>query len=654
MRLHSKLALFGAVLVLVGVGATGAAGLWLIDRQAERAARERLAAATDFAVAEYEGLLANARTTGEVLAARLPAASFAAVEAGEAAPDVAASLASLVRGPRRVEAADSIALIARDGTVLLEVVRDRGPSRGGQWPGDEAVMAALGGETALGVEVFPGGGLRAVAVLPVRVGAGAGSAGADAAGGTTGDAVAGVVAVTSFIDDEVADELRRITGFDVAFFAQERVVASAARRASGPAGAAAVGEEFGQAWPRVAAGEEVESAIGGPLRRALVRYAPLRDTGGDVVGAVAVSAEIELLGVGRRESVVLLAGAMAVVLTLALASDAYASRALSRPLTRLVAAARRMGAGDLASPVSDATERAAGPRRDEVAELAAEMEAMRSRLAAAAESQAELNRLKDEYLSSVAHELRSPLAALAASVELLAEEAGTEDAAAEPLPAGEHAHHAHRAHFVDIVRRHTATLRALVDNLLDLGSLRAGRFRIEPRPTAGAAVAEEALEAAAPELAARGQRVSLRASRDTPHVQADPRHLRQVLINLLSNAAKYGPEQSVVEVVIEERDGAVRFEVADRGPGIPSEERERLFDAYFRAESTSRAAPGVGLGLAIVKAIVDAHGGRLGVESAPGEGTRFWVELPAAGGATTDGHSEDGAADGVRSRRRSG
>ncbi|HEU5315724.1 MAG TPA: hypothetical protein VFX49_06405, partial [Chloroflexota bacterium] len=93
-------------------------------------------------------------STGEVLAARLPAAAFQAAEparATEAAPEVAASVIALVRGPRRVEAADSIALIARDGTVLLEVVRDRAASRGGRWPGDEAVTAALGGETALGL-----------------------------------------------------------------------------------------------------------------------------------------------------------------------------------------------------------------------------------------------------------------------------------------------------------------------------------------------------------------------------------------------------------------------------------------------------------------------------------------------------------------------
>lgn len=614
LRLQTKLALFGAVLVLAGVGLTGATGLWLIDRQAEHAAQERLAAASEFAVAEYESLVENARITGEVLAARLPAQLLQSTEAG-LSPEEVAALMSLVRGPRRVEAADSIAIIGRDGTVLVEVVRDRGPSRGGQWPGDEAVASALGGETAVGIEIFPGGGLRAVAVVPVLLGT-VGTPGVTGSVSTTEQGVAGAVAVTSFIDDEVASQIRRITGFDVAFFAGDRAVAASLRRASSPAGGAALGEQLPGVWPRVAAGDGVDAAIGGPLQRVLVRYAPLRDTGGDVIGAVAVGAGIELLGVGRRETLALFAGTVGVVLALALVLDAYAARALSRPLARLVIAVRRMAGGDLASPVSGADARQPRGRRDEVAELAVAVEEMRLELAAAAESQAQLARLKDEYLSSVAHELRSPLAALAASVELL-EEPG------DGLSRDE------RSHFVGIVRRNADGLRALVDNLLDLGSLRAGRFRVEPRPTPAAVIVEEAIEDVSPHLEARRQRVTCRIPNPAPVVQADPRRLRQVLVNLLSNAAKYGPEDEEVEVAVELRDGAVRFTVTDRGPGIPPEEQSRLFDSYFRSELTSRAAPGIGLGLAIVKGIVDAHGGRAGVESAPGTGTRFWVELPA-------------------------
>jgi signal transduction histidine kinase len=623
LRLQTKLALFGAALVLTTGGLTGAAGWWLIDRQTERTARERLSAASDFAVAEYEALTENARIAGEVLAARLApslshdlAHASVGLESG-LTPELAASLTSLVRGPRRVEAADSIAVIARDGTVLLEVVRDGGPSRGGQWPGDDAVTAALGGETSVGVEVFPGGGLRAVAVLPL------GTAGVGAAGTTPpNETPAAALAVTSFLDDDAAEWLSRVTGFQVAFFAGERAVAASRRPPAAPHGAdrGALQEQLARVWPRVAGGDPAEAEIGGPLQRTLVRYAPLRGTGGDVIGAVAVSAGIEVLGVGRRQTLALFAAALGVVLALALASGAYASRVLSRPLANLVAAVRRIGAGDLATPVTEGEPPAAATNgRDEVAELATAVEDMRRRLAAAADSQKQLARLKDEYLFSVAHELRSPLAALAGSVELLAEPR-------DELPTEE------RARFTGIVQRHTAALRSLVDNLLDLGSLRAGRFRIEPCPTPAVVVVEEAIEDVAPFLDVRRLTVVRRVPTPSPVAWADPRRLRQVLVNLLSNAAKYGPADSVVEIVVEQRRGAVRFSVADRGPGLRSEEQARLFDPYFRSDATSRAAPGVGLGLAIVKAIADAHGGRAGVESAPGAGARFWVEVPAASG----------------------
>ena len=115
-----------------------------------------------------------------------------------------------------------------------------------------------------------------------------------------------------------------------------------------------------------------------------------------------------------------------------------------------------------------------------------------------------------------------------------------------------------------------------------------------------------------------------------PVVLADARRIQQVLVNLLSNATKYGPDGDVIEVRAEPRGGQVRVAVTDHGPGIPPPEQPRLFEAYFRSVVSSRATPGVGLGLAIVKAIVEAHGGQVGVESTPPHGTTMWFTLPRA------------------------
>jgi signal transduction histidine kinase len=324
-----------------------------------------------------------------------------------------------------------------------------------------------------------------------------------------------------------------------------------------------------------------------------------------------VGAPVAILSEQRLQALAVLAGVVALVLALGLAADAYAARALARPLTHLAASVQRIGGGDLAGPVP------ATARPDEVGTLAQAIEDMRRRLAEHAESQEQLNRLKDQYLFAVAHELRSPLAALAASAELLADE----HAAMPP---------AERERFVGIVRRHTAGLQALVENLLDLGSLRAGRFRVHPQPTPLGPVLHEAAATVEPLLRHRRQRVEVAVAAPEPVALVDPRRLQQVLVNLLSNASKYGPEGDAIRLAAAPRDGAVHIEVADRGPGIPPEEQAQLFEAYFRSATASRAVPGVGLGLAIVKAIVDAHGGEVGVESALGQATRFWLRVPAA------------------------
>lgn len=169
-----------------------------------------------------------------------------------------------------------------------------------------------------------------------------------------------------------------------------------------------------------------------------------------------------------------------------------------------------------------------------------------------------------------------------------------------------------------------------MEDLLSAGSIQAGRFRVVPRPTSLRAIVDDALEEIDLTLKERDQRplVEIRADIDT--VLADHRYIRQVLSNLLTNASKYGPQGGTIRVSAEAIDDGARVAVADEGPGIPAEQQRGLFERYYRLRPGGADEPGIGLGLAIAKGIVEAHGGRIGVDSGPGAGTLVWFTLRAA------------------------
>jgi signal transduction histidine kinase len=129
-----------------------------------------------------------------------------------------------------------------------------------------------------------------------------------------------------------------------------------------------------------------------------------------------------------------------------------------------------------------------------------------------------------------------------------------------------------------------------------------------------------------PLLALQRQYLKLDVPASLPLVQADPRRISQVFINLISNASKYGPPGAPIVVRVRERDNEILVQVNDSGPGIPPEMQSALFQPFSRLDQTGRS--GMGLGLSIVKAIVERHGGSVGLQSAPGQGATFWFTLP--------------------------
>lgn len=232
-------------------------------------------------------------------------------------------------------------------------------------------------------------------------------------------------------------------------------------------------------------------------------------------------------------------------------------------------------------------------------------------------AQAELLRLKEDFLLQVAHELRTPIAALSASLDLL-----HQDALTMPRDAF--------GQMVGTLRRSAYRLEYLVENLLDAGSIEAGTFQVRTIPTSLRHALEEALVFIQPVLDGKDQRLETNIPNGADRVLADTRRTSQVLANLLSNASKYSPESTAIRVSSVLEDGYVRVTVADEGPGIPLDEQPRLFQRFFRSRLVREAAGGLGLGLTIVRAIVQAQGGDVKLESVPGRGTSVHFTIPKA------------------------
>lgn len=227
----------------------------------------------------------------------------------------------------------------------------------------------------------------------------------------------------------------------------------------------------------------------------------------------------------------------------------------------------------------------------------------------------EIDRLKDEFVSSISHELRTPLTSIAGYVELLIEEEADEQK---------------RGHLA-IVERNADRLLALVSDLLFAARLQYGRLELDRSPVDLQTLVRQAVDAARPR--ANAASVELHAETvEVPEILGEPAKLAQLLDNLVSNAIKFTPTSGRVDVRLSTRGETIRIEVSDTGIGIAESEREQLFQRFFRAQSAlERQIQGTGLGLYISNAIVDAHGGRIGVDSTPGAGTTFVVDLPVAG-----------------------
>ena len=227
-----------------------------------------------------------------------------------------------------------------------------------------------------------------------------------------------------------------------------------------------------------------------------------------------------------------------------------------------------------------------------------------------------LERVRQDFVANISHEFRTPLTAI--------------QGFAETLLGGALDDTANRRRFVEIIRNHATRLARLTEDLLELSRIEAGQLELEFRPVSVEHLVESCLETARLKAAQRDLIVDVSIPDGLPAIRGDAHRLQQVLQNLLDNAVQYTPENGRIEVQVSQMAGAVVLTVADTGIGIPQAEQGRIFERFYRVDAArSREAGGTGLGLSIARHIVDAHGGKLWVDSAVGEGSRFHFSIPS-------------------------
>lgn len=256
-----------------------------------------------------------------------------------------------------------------------------------------------------------------------------------------------------------------------------------------------------------------------------------------------------------------------------------------------------------------------------------EMHLRAKQLEAANEELRNADRYKDEFLSVISHELRTPLNYIMGFASILDDELG-----------GTRNQSAHS--YVAKILQGADRMLLMVNNLLDMSAMAAGEFRLSLGATSFATLVDEVVTTLNP-LAVEKQ-LTLVAEVGIPgEVWLDGARVIQVLSNLVENAIKFTPEGGRIVVHALRLPGAIRCEVRDTGPGIASQDIPKLFTRFRQLDMTStRRVGGVGLGLSIAKAIVEAHGGSIGVRSPHGQGCTFWFELPQPGDERLDASQE--------------
>ncbi len=314
-----------------------------------------------------------------------------------------------------------------------------------------------------------------------------------------------------------------------------------------------------------------------------------------------------------RDTALLVAAGLLAGLTGALLLFSGLISSMRRPLEELVDAAGRLATGDRSARVEVGGLAETATLGAAFNEMAEELEQEESR-------REQLDRLKDEFVLTASHELRSPLTSVQGFAELLMLERDS----LTPR----------QAETVEVILDNCRHLVRLLNDLLDLARSDAGRLSIRPQPTEVAPLVADVVRTMRAQTEIGGQALSEAVDPGLPLIEVEPDRVRQILVNLLTNAHEYSPDGASIGVSARAVGAEVEISVSDNGPGIPEEQLGRIFERFTRGDAgLTQRVGGTGLGLAISKSLAEAHGGSIAAESTVGQGSTFRLRLPVATGA---------------------
>jgi signal transduction histidine kinase len=311
-----------------------------------------------------------------------------------------------------------------------------------------------------------------------------------------------------------------------------------------------------------------------------------------------------------RDTALLVAAGLIAGLTGALLLFSGLISSMRRPLEELVTAAGRLASGDRSARVEVGG-------LSETATLGAAFNEMAEELEQEESRREELDRLKDEFVLTASHELRSPLTSVQGFAELLMLDRDSLTS--------------QQAETVEIILDNCRHLVRLLNNLLDLARSDVGRLAIQAQPTEVAPLVEDVVRTMRAQTEAGNQSLREDLPPGLPLINVEPDRIRQILVNLLTNAHEYSPEGASIAVAARSAGAEVEISVSDDGQGIPEDQIGRIFERFTRGDAgLTQRVGGTGLGLAISKSLAELHGGSIAVESTVGVGSTFRLRLPIA------------------------